>query len=466
MSGKRSFKICSPRLDRRQFLAGSAATTAAVATGVPGLWPRETKAQSSKSGVVRVWGEPGPYAGVAVDAMNEWAQTNAPGLKFELETISWDGVYVKLMTDLAARQPANLISVESPIAYQLMAEGLLTPVDDVIDQIGRDRLIEGVEWKDWGAWKGEQFVVPAHHQPHLLMCRMDVVNELGLGNPDEWTWDDLLNAAKAIKEKTNLDGIAIALGRNLCTDYHFSALLHQAGGRMFDVENNYEVAFDSPATVEALAFIRDLKPFMPKGAVEYSFLQVVDAMVTGKAGIVFYWGRVYGRAAEEAPDIYKAIQSFNHARHPTTGNRFNWNDFQGWCIPAPNNPYVDEVKKAVAYYQTKREWLIRYVHSLVPNVSPVYKDVVEDSRLMDHPFFETKRDTILTYYRDSLPHSSNSGNELRKGINPLAGIIHGRSILAQTVQKVVIDGAKPADATKWGAQQLESVRKEHLRLVL
>ncbi|NIQ94438.1 MAG: extracellular solute-binding protein, partial [Desulfuromonadales bacterium] len=204
MPNKRLFKTFSPRLDRRQFLAASAVTTAAVAAGVPGFWPRAAKAQSSKSGVVRVWGEPGPYAGVAVDAMNEWAQANAPNLKFELETISWDGVYVKLMTDLAARQPANLISVESPIAYQLMAEGLLTPVDDVIDQVGRDRLIKGVEWKDWGAWKGEQFVVPAHHQPHLLMCRMDVVDELGLGNPDEWTWDDLLNAAKQIKEKTNL----------------------------------------------------------------------------------------------------------------------------------------------------------------------------------------------------------------------------------------------------------------------
>ena len=75
----------------------------------------------------RVWGEPGPYGGVAVAAMNEWAQKNAPGLKFEIETIPWDGVYVKLMTDLAARRPPSLISVESPIAMQLMAEGLLTP---------------------------------------------------------------------------------------------------------------------------------------------------------------------------------------------------------------------------------------------------------------------------------------------------------------------------------------------------
>ena len=212
--------------------------------------------------------------------------------------------------------------------------------------------------------------------------------------------------------------------------------------------------------------MRELRPYTPRGASEYSFLQVVDSMVTGQAGMCFYWGRVYGRAAEEAPEVFQAIQSFNHARHPTTGARWNWNDFQGWCIPSPNNPYVDEVKAALAYYQTKAEWLIRYAHSLVPNVSPVYQDVVADERLYEHPFFETKRDTIMTYYQGALPHSSNTGNEMQLGVNPLAGIVHGRGILAQTVQRVVLDDEAPADAAKWGAQQLEQLRNEHLRLVL
>ena len=126
---------------RRDFLATSGAVAGGLVTaGYTGA----LRAQSSKQGTVRVWGEPGPYAGVAVDAMNEWASANAPGLKFEIETVGWDSVYVKLMTDLAAQQPAHLISVESPIAYQLMAEGLLEPVDDVVQQVGPDRMIEGV----------------------------------------------------------------------------------------------------------------------------------------------------------------------------------------------------------------------------------------------------------------------------------------------------------------------------------
>ena len=108
---------------------------------------------------------------------------------------------------------------------------------------------------------------------------------------------------------------------------------------------------------------------MPKGAVEYSFLQVVDAHVTGQTAMSFYWGRTLGRAAEEAKPVFEATEAFNHARHPRTGRRSNWNDFQGWCIPAQNNPFIEEVKQAIVYQQTSKEWLDEVLPFAVPNVA-------------------------------------------------------------------------------------------------
>jgi len=453
---------------RRKFLTDLSVLTAGAVAGT--LAPELSalaQTTSNKTGVVRVWGEPGPYGGVAVDAMNEWATKFAPGLKFQIETLGWDSVYVKLMTDLAARRPANCISVESPIAMQLMAQGLLEPLDDVVSKVGKNRIIKGAKLEYWGAWKGKQYVLPAHHQPHLLIVRMDVINELGLGNPDTWDWNDLLKAAKTVSEKRkDMAGITLALGRNLCTDYHFAALMHSAGGRMFDAEKQFEVVFNSPGTIEALEFVKELYAYMPKSAVSYSFLEVTDAIVTGKTAMAFYWGRPYGRAFEENKQVFQNLESFNHARHPKTGNRYNWNDFQGWCIPKQNNAFVDEVKAALAYYQTSPQWLVRYCQSLMPNVSPVYQDVLDNKELYTHPFFETKRRTIMTYYETSVPYSSSTANEMLKGVNPLAGIVHGRSILAETVQKVILENVKPADAAKWGHAQLEQVRKEHISLVL
>ena len=449
------FFIAKSCVHRRDFLAGAAALTLAAS-------PRHGHAQSSKSGTVRVWGEPGPYGGVAVAAMNEWAQKNAPGLKFEIETIPWDGVYVKLMTDLAARRPPGVISVESPIAMQLMAD---EPLDDVAQAVGRDRLADKLKWEYFGAWKGKQYIMPAHHQPHLLLVRTDVIKEFGLSDPDTWTWSDLANAARIItQKKPDMAGICMALGRNLCTDYHFAALLHQAGGKMFDQSNRFEIAFDSPETAEALEFVRELQQFMPKGAVEYSFLQVVDAHVTGKTAMSFYWGTL-GRAAEEAKPIFEATEAFNHARNPRTGRRSNWNDFQGWCIPARNNPFVEEAKQALTYYEKSTPWLVKYCHSLMPNVAPVFKDQATSAELRNHPFYQTKARAVDTYFNASLEHASSTANELLQGVNPFAGIVHGRSILAQNVQKVVIDKLPAREAAKWGARELETVRKENMQLV-
>ena len=166
-------------IGRRGFLAG----TAALAAAGPAGFPAPAIAQAQR--VARVWGEPGPYAGVFVQGMNEWAQKNAPGLKFEVETIPWDGVYVKLMTDLAARRPPALISVEHPIAFQLMAEGLLEPVDDVAQRVNAAaRMVDGLKLEHYGNWKGTQFIMPAHHQGHLLLVQTDVIQELGLGDPE------------------------------------------------------------------------------------------------------------------------------------------------------------------------------------------------------------------------------------------------------------------------------------------
>jgi multiple sugar transport system substrate-binding protein len=447
-------------MKRRQFLRS---TTAGVA--LLGL-PAGARAQG-KTGTVRVWGEPGPYGAVAVEGMNEWAQQNAPGLKFAIETIPWSDVYPKLMTDLAAGRPAHCISVESPIAFQLMAEGLLEPVDDLVDRIGRQRLIPGAQWSYWGAWKGKQYVIPGHHQSHLLVVRTDILQEAGVTkSPAEWTWPDLLAAARAIKAKTKAFGLCFALGRTIATDYYLIALLHSAGGRMFDAANKSEVVFDTPAAVETFEFVAELFPTMPPGAVGYTFLDVVDSMATGQAGMVFYWGRVFGRAAEVNPAVFKSMEAYQHAAHPTTGKRLNWNDFQGWAIPKDNNPYVAEVKQALLHVMTSKEWPIRYVHSLVPNVSPVFQDVAQDGRLGQHPFFQTKRRTIFEYYTEALKHASNSGNELLRGINPLAGIVHGRGILAQGIQRVVIDKQPAKDAVKWVHQQLDAVRREHIRLVV
>lgn len=443
------------RITRRAALAAGAATLAA---------PAVLRAQPR---VARVWGEPGPYVGNYVGAMNEWATRSNANIRFEAEQIPWDGVFVKLTTDLAARRPPALISVESPIAYQLAAEGLLEPMDDVCRAINAEaRLVDGFRLADFGAWKGAQYAVPLHHQGCLLVVQKPIIDELGLGDPATWNWDSFASAAKTITEKKpGMAGYTMALGRNLCTDYQLMQFVWQAGGMTWDPQQNFRTIFSSDATVEALDFVKRLYAFMPRSAVEFSFLQVVDQHATGRTAMSAYWGRTMGRVAEENRAIFDGMEYYLNPAHPRTGGRWSWTDINGWVVPRRDNPFIREVKAAVEAVSKDTELLVKYSQSLMPNVGPVFKDVADAPSMAAHPFYATKKRSIDVIFKGFVPHACNSGFEQRKGINPLAGIAHGSSVWSQVIQRVILNNETPKAAADWGQRQFEEIRKDNVRLL-
>lgn len=417
--------------------------------------------------VARVWGEPGPYVGVFTNGLNEWAQRNAPGLRFEAEQIPWDQVYTKLATDLAARRPPALISVESPIAYQLAAEGLLEQVADVNTAIrARERLVDGFTIDDFGTWRGTQYAVPLHHQGCLLVTQSDILQEAGVSDPTDWSWTDLLNAARTISQRRQgMAGYTMALGRNLCGDYHIQQYIWQAGGLTWDPRQNFQTVFNSPATIEAYEFIKELYAYMPRSAVEFSFLQVVDQHVTGRTAMSAYWGRTMGRAHDEARPIYDKMEYYLNPKHPRTGARWSWTDINGWVIPRANNPVIREAKDALTAVMNNTEWMVRYSNSLFPNVGPVFKDQASAPAIQNNPMYQAKRRSVDVIFTGFVPHACNSGYELKRGINPLSGIGHGRNVWSQVAQRMLVNNESPRAAVEWGHRQFEDIRRENRRLI-
>ena len=319
-----------------------------------------------------------------------------------------------------------------------------------------DRLVDGVKWEYWGAWKGKQYVIPAHHQPHLLLVRMDIAKELGLKDPDTWDWNDLLNAARTISQKKpDMAGFCMALGRNLCTDYHFAALLHSAGGRMFAQANKFEVAFDSPQTVEALDIRQGAAALhaegrgriqLPAGGRRARHRADGDELLLGpharprgrggQAGVRGDRGVQPRRASDDRPALQ--LERLPGLVHPGAEQPVHRRGEAGARLSADQQGMAGQVLPLAdaergAGLQGRR----RRAGAQEPSV------------------LQVQAATVDTYFKTSLANSSSTANELLQGVNPLAGIVHGRSVLAQTVQKVVIDKMEPRDAAKWGAQGAE-----------
>ena len=317
-------------LSRRQFLKSTAVGAVGATLGAPAV----LRAQG-KTGTVRVWGEPGPYGGVAVDGMNEWAQKNAPGLKFAIETIPWRRLCEA--HDRPRRAPPCPLH-QRRVADRLPADG------GGAARAGRRRGGQdrpgpphrGVKWEYWGAWKGKQYVIPAHHQPHLLVVRTDVMNEPGVTDPAVGL-ERPVAAAKAIKDKKKSIGLCLRSGAISAPTTTCCA--PALGGRTHVRRRRTSSRSSSTARDGRGPRVRGRAA--PVHAARRGGLQL-----PGGRGLhrhrtqrhVFYWGRPYGRAAEENKAVFETLEAFNHARHPKTGRRSNWNDFQGWCIPRTTTP--------------------------------------------------------------------------------------------------------------------------------
>ncbi len=107
-------------------------------------------------------------------------------------------------------------------------------------------------------WNGKVYALPGNCNVTLLYYNKDLFDEEGLSYPDEnWTWEDLLAAAKRLT-KRNEDGRIIQYG--LVTPLHYQQLMlyvFQNGGKIWSGEGS-KCVVNSQETRHALEFWRNM----------------------------------------------------------------------------------------------------------------------------------------------------------------------------------------------------------------
>ncbi|NPV06396.1 MAG: extracellular solute-binding protein [Anaerolineae bacterium] len=100
-------------------------------------------------------------------------------------------------------------------------------------------------------WKGRTWGLPQMVSPRHYCYRRDITEEAGVQIPDEWTWDDMLEAA--IRLTVVEEGKVVRLGSSCPVDFReFWGALRAAGGRLIA---NGKPAFGDEAGLWALKWI-------------------------------------------------------------------------------------------------------------------------------------------------------------------------------------------------------------------
>lgn len=192
----------------------------------------------------------------AMEAIARAFEEKNPGVKVEIEVIPWGQYWTNLETAATGRNLPDIFWLNAPNFELYAGNGMLLPIDD---RLAKSDLISIDDYPAALAaiynHRGKQYGIPKDMDTIGLWYNKELFDAAGIAYPDEnWTWDDLVAAAKALTDEANqVWGIAAEL--NLQSG--FGNTVHQAGGYIIN-EDRTKTGIAEPEGIAGLKFWTDL----------------------------------------------------------------------------------------------------------------------------------------------------------------------------------------------------------------
>jgi multiple sugar transport system substrate-binding protein len=177
-------------------------------------------------------------------------ESEHPGIRVELEQLTWQAGQEKIQAALAAGQAPDLCELGSTWLPRFAAEGVLADVTSLADSLAADY----VQWEP-ARHAGKVYGLPWVVGTRALFVNRALCRQAGL-DPDRppATWDELIAAATAIDNLGPAEhGFGLNAGERYVLFKKFMPFAWGNGGEVLTPDLSRSV-FDSPANAEALEF--------------------------------------------------------------------------------------------------------------------------------------------------------------------------------------------------------------------
>jgi len=379
-----------------------------------------------------------------------------PGIKVIVEAVPFNVVYPKLAAAIQAGTPPNLFNnIESMVAF-MHTKGVLEPVDDVIDAVGRDQFTR--KYLDWVSAGGKTWGIPDWALHQAVYYRKDLFAQKKLNAPK--SWQELLEVAKTLNSpKDGIHGMGVPLGREYVGQQTYGAVMYSAGAYVYD-PNTRKYVFDKnkDKAVRALKFVVDLyKAASPPASIDWSWGEYRTAFVKEKVAMTFEWGSVVGQASNENPGLLEKISVFpfpgpDASDYPAKGN------FGGayFFTVSKSDPAKVEASKRLLRFLWTADRLAKRANTRPVFAVPPVKAAFESATYQNHPMVKRFAPELRMIFRDVMPYEQRHG--LEAGLNPLAGQIESSYVFGDAVQNVILRNWTPERAVDWIDGQLQVMR--------
>ena len=174
-------------------------------------------------------------------------ESENPGIKLNLEVVSWNDLYTVVDTRIASNQTPDILNIDVFANYA--TEGLLEPVSQYCpEELYKDFFPSFI---DQSVIDGTVWAVPDLASARALYYNVDMFKEVGIEVPT--TWAELEDASQAIVDFYG--GDVYPWGIDMTTDEGQAAFAYYTwgnGGGFVDADGNW--ALNSAENVEAIEY--------------------------------------------------------------------------------------------------------------------------------------------------------------------------------------------------------------------
>lgn len=174
----------------------------------------------------------------------------------QVELGTYKDHFTKLETQSQGDVMPDIFFMNAPNFLKFASNDVLEPLDDIISEknINMDDFPDAL--KDMYKYEDHQYGIPKDWDLGALWYNKEIFDEAGVDYPtNDWTWDDMVEAARKIKE-SNIEGVwPMAAPADTQTIVYDT--IPQAGGYVINEEKT-KSGYDSPEAIEGVKVWVDL----------------------------------------------------------------------------------------------------------------------------------------------------------------------------------------------------------------
>ena len=239
-----------------------------------------------------------------------------PNVTIEPIAVAMNDLYTTLLTMATSGDLPDVFTMQDAYMAKAVEMGM---VQDMTDLLGEEWLAGTMPVAIEGCKVDDTLVfMPWQNNTLAMIYRKDLFEEKNLEIPE--TWDQFIEAAKALTEDLDGDGKIDRYGATFCgtrndsAESRFQTLAMTFGGWLVKEENGEMVTqVDSPEFKEAMKFFINAavnEGIMPDGFVETGYSEAYTLCAADQACMFFGASNVFGAMFKANPDMKDKWSSF------------------------------------------------------------------------------------------------------------------------------------------------------------